>query len=47
MTDATAELYRATLRQQRHGKDERYFDLMSYIVSNAVAGEIMAVDNYS
>lgn len=47
MTDATAELDRATLRQQRHGKDERYFDLMSYIVSNAVAGEIMAVDNYS
>lgn len=30
----------------RHGKDRRYFDLMAYIVSNAVAGEIMAVDNY-
>lgn len=34
-------------RQQRHGKDQRYFDLLSYIVSNAVAGEIMAVENYS
>lgn len=30
-----------------HGKDQRYYDLMAYIVSNAVAGEIMAVDNYS
>lgn len=31
----------------RHGKDQRYYDLMAYIISNAVAGEIMAVDNYS
>lgn len=30
-----------------HGKDQRYYDLMAYIISNAVAGEIMAVDNYS
>lgn len=30
-----------------HDKDRRYYDLMAYIVSNAVAGEIMAVDNYS
>lgn len=28
-------------------RDQRYFDLMSFIISNAVAGEIMAVDNYS
>jgi fatty aldehyde decarbonylase len=28
-------------------RDKRYFDLMSFIISNAVAGEIMAVDNYS
>lgn len=34
-------------REQRHGKDQRYYDLMAYIVSNAVAGEIMAVENYS
>lgn len=27
--------------------DKRYFDLMAYIASNAVAGEIMAVENYS
>lgn len=47
MTDTTAELDRNIQRQQRHGKDDRYFDLMAYIVSNAVAGEIMAVDNYS
>lgn len=33
-------------REARHGKDQRYYDLMAYIVSNAVAGEIMAVDNY-
>lgn len=47
MSDTTAELDRTSLRQQRHGKDDRYYDLMAYIVSNAVAGEIMAVDNYS
>ncbi len=29
------------------GRDGVYFDLLSYIVSNAVAGEIMAVENYS
>ncbi|HEX2762563.1 MAG TPA: ferritin-like fold-containing protein [Allosphingosinicella sp.] len=27
--------------------DSRYFDLISYIVSNAIAGEIMAIENYS
>ncbi|MBT0962397.1 ferritin-like fold-containing protein [Denitromonas iodatirespirans] len=27
--------------------DKRYFDLMAYITSNTVAGEIMAVENYS
>lgn len=31
----------------QHGKDQRYFDLLSYLVSNAVAGEIMAIENYS
>src|SRR4051794_26477820 len=28
-------------------RDKNYFNLLSYIVSNAVAGEIMAVENYS
>jgi len=32
---------------ERHGKDKRYFDLMAYIVSNTISGEIMAVENYS
>jgi fatty aldehyde decarbonylase len=27
--------------------EKRYLDLLSYIVSNAISGEIMAVDNYS
>ena len=30
-----------------HGKDKRYYDLLAYVVSNAIAGEIMAVDNYA
>jgi fatty aldehyde decarbonylase len=33
-------------RAERHGKDQRYFDLMAYIVSNTISGEIMAVENY-
>jgi fatty aldehyde decarbonylase len=37
----------AATRAQRHGKDQRYFDLMAYIVSNTISGEIMAVENYS
>jgi fatty aldehyde decarbonylase len=37
----------AAARAQRHGKDQRYFDLMAYIVSNTISGEIMAVENYS
>jgi fatty aldehyde decarbonylase len=28
-------------------RDQGYWDLISYIVSNAVAGEIMAIENYS
>lgn len=36
-----------TDRAARHGKDQRYFDLMAYIVSNTISGEIMAVENYS
>lgn len=31
----------------KYGKDQRYYDLLSYLVSNAVAGEIMAIENYS
>lgn len=37
----------ATSRAEKHGKDKRYFDLMAYIVSNTISGEIMAVENYS
>jgi len=28
-------------------RDEGYFNLLSYIVSNAIAGEVMAIENYS
>ena len=37
----------ATSRAEKHGKDKRYFDLMAYIVSNTISGEIVAVENYS
>ena len=29
------------------GRDDGYFNLLSYIVSNAIAGEVMAIENYS
>ncbi len=38
---------RAEARAQKHGRDQRYLDLMAYIVSNTISGEIMAVENYS
>jgi fatty aldehyde decarbonylase len=44
--DAAANIH-ATGRAEKHGKDKRYFDLMAYIVSNTISGEIMAVENYS
>lgn len=28
-------------------REKRYYDLLAYIASNAVAGEIMAIDNYA
>lgn len=31
----------------QYGKDQRYYDLLSFLISNAVAGEIMAIENYS
>jgi fatty aldehyde decarbonylase len=34
-------------RENRYGRDQRYFDLMSYLVSNTISGEIMAIENYS
>ncbi|XVJ71143.1 MAG: long-chain fatty aldehyde decarbonylase [Rhizobacter sp.] len=37
----------AETRAAKNGKDQRYFDLMAYIVSNTISGEIMAVENYS
>ncbi|MEO0442346.1 MAG: ferritin-like domain-containing protein [Pseudomonadota bacterium] len=30
-----------------HGKDQRYYDLLAFIVSNGIAGELMAIDNYT
>jgi len=30
-----------------HPRDERYDQLLSYVLSNAVAGEVMAIQNYS
>lgn len=44
--DAAVQTPSAT-RAEKHGKDKRYFDLMAYIVSNTISGEIMAVENYS
>lgn len=31
----------------KFGKSDGYYNLLSYIVSNAISGEIMAVENYS
>jgi fatty aldehyde decarbonylase len=36
-----------TGRARTGRSDEHYFNLISYIVSNAIAGEIMAIENYS
>ncbi|MGD8708987.1 MAG: ferritin-like fold-containing protein [Ectothiorhodospiraceae bacterium] len=53
MTDLTgldhgaASLGTGHVHGDQYGKDKRYYDLLAYIVSNAIAGEIMAVDNYS
>lgn len=33
--------------QANHDKSDGYFNLISYIASNAIAGEVMAVENYS
>jgi fatty aldehyde decarbonylase len=37
---------RAELRSE-HAKGDGYFNLMAYITSNAISGEIMAIENYS
>ena len=37
---------RAELRTE-HAKGDGYFDLMAYITSNAISGEVMAIENYS
>jgi fatty aldehyde decarbonylase len=44
MESAVGETGVATLPE---GRDQGYFNLLSYIVSNAVSSEIMAVENYS
>ncbi|WP_187360002.1 ferritin-like domain-containing protein [Chitinolyticbacter meiyuanensis] len=33
--------------QTEHDKSDGYFNLIAYIASNAIAGEVMAVENYS
>ncbi|UXY15882.1 ferritin-like domain-containing protein [Chitiniphilus purpureus] len=33
--------------QTQHEKTDGYFNLIAYIASNAIAGEVMAVENYS
>jgi fatty aldehyde decarbonylase len=47
LPQATAAQSSPSVRAGKHGKDQRYFDLMAYIVSNTISGEIMAVENYS
>ena len=32
---------------RRNAPERGYYDLLGYVVSTAVAGEIMAVDNYT
>jgi len=44
---AAMHLGRTAAQEERHGRDQRYLDLMAYIVSNTISGEIMAVENYS
>ena len=44
MESAVGEMGVAALPE---GRDQGYFNLLSYIVSNAISGEIMAVENYS
>lgn len=44
---ATRESIGAATGALKHDKDKRYYDLMAYIVSNTISGEIMAVENYS
>lgn len=44
--DLRASERRAEL-QGDHGKTDGYFNLLAYIMSNAISGEIMAIENYS
>ncbi|MDR2154711.1 MAG: long-chain fatty aldehyde decarbonylase [Burkholderiaceae bacterium] len=45
-TDLRPANRRSEIKTQ-HKKGDGYFDLLAFIISNAVAGEIMAVENYS
>lgn len=38
---------RREVLKTEHSKTDGYFNLLAYIISNAVSGEIMAVENYS
>ena len=47
---APADLRSVSRREElgaEHNKGDGYFNLISYIASNAIAGEVMAVENYS
>jgi len=47
---APANLRAASRRDElgtEHNKNDGYFNLLAYIVSNAIAGEVMAIENYS
>jgi len=49
-THAPIDLRSASRRDvlgTEHNKGDGYFNLLAYIASNAIAGEIMAVENYS
>ena len=46
MNDGATE-YASPAPALPHGRDQDYYNLLSYIVSNTISGEIMAVENYS
>ena len=42
----TENIASSAVKADTKSNDQRYYDLMAYIISNAIAGEIMAVENY-
>ena len=45
--EAEVSTLRVSGTEDRPLRESGYFNLLSYIVSNAISGEIMAIDNYS